>query len=158
STGRGTSYTPPQRPRRRHTRFAAQHFDDASARRVPHAHRIPWTHRAIGGVEDSLVSALGPDYDSHPGPPPASVAPRDVHDGVGAELDGSVLDIGCGEGRLVDHLPAGVAWVGVDASPEQIAQCPWRPLVLGDMRRLPFADNSFAAVTHLWCLYHLDDP
>ena len=33
-----------------------------------------------------------------------------------------------------------------------------RPLVLGDMRRLPFADSSFAEVAHLWCLYHLDDP
>jgi len=26
------------------------------------------------------------------------------------------------------------------------------------MRYLPFADNSFAEVTHLWCLYHLEDP
>jgi SAM-dependent methyltransferase len=26
------------------------------------------------------------------------------------------------------------------------------------MRALPFRDASFAEVTHLWCLYHLDDP
>jgi SAM-dependent methyltransferase len=26
------------------------------------------------------------------------------------------------------------------------------------MRRLPFAGSTFAEVTHLWCLYHLDDP
>ena len=26
------------------------------------------------------------------------------------------------------------------------------------MRALPFADESFTEVTHLWCLYHLDDP
>ena len=26
------------------------------------------------------------------------------------------------------------------------------------MNRLPFADRSFAEVTHLWCLYHLVEP
>jgi SAM-dependent methyltransferase len=26
------------------------------------------------------------------------------------------------------------------------------------MRALPFRDESFAAVTHLWCLYHIEDP
>jgi SAM-dependent methyltransferase len=26
------------------------------------------------------------------------------------------------------------------------------------MRALPFRDRVFTAVTHLWCLYHLDDP
>jgi SAM-dependent methyltransferase len=31
-------------------------------------------------------------------------------------------------------------------------------VVLADMRALPFRDGSFAEVTHLWCLYHIDDP
>ncbi len=26
------------------------------------------------------------------------------------------------------------------------------------MRTLPFRDGAFAEVTHLWCLYHVDDP
>jgi SAM-dependent methyltransferase len=26
------------------------------------------------------------------------------------------------------------------------------------MTALPFRNHSFAEVTHLWCLYHLDDP
>ena len=26
------------------------------------------------------------------------------------------------------------------------------------MLALPFRDGSFAEVTHLWCLYHVDDP
>jgi len=104
------------------------------------------------------MSALVPDYDSDPARRRAWVAPRDVHDAVGPELRGPVLDIGCGEGRLVPRLGRGVAWVGVDSSTEQTARCPWRPLVLADMRCLPFSDNSFAEVVHLWCLYHLDDP
>jgi SAM-dependent methyltransferase len=104
------------------------------------------------------MSALEPDYDSDPGRRRAWVAPRDVHDVVGPELQGPVLDVACGEGRLAQNLRAGVAWVGVDASREQIARCPSRPLVLADMRCLPFADNSFAEVAQLWCLYHLDDP
>ena len=83
---------------------------------------------------------------------------RDVHEVVGPELHGPVLDVGCGEGRLVPQLGSGVSWVGVDSSRGQTGGCPWRPLIRGDMRCLPFADDSFAEVVHLWCLYHLDDP
>jgi SAM-dependent methyltransferase len=104
------------------------------------------------------MSALTPDYDSDPGRRGAWVAPRDVHDDVGPELRGPVLDVGCGEGRLFPRLRTGVAWVGIDASHQQTARCAFRPLVVGDMRRLPFGHNSFAEVVHLWCLYHLDDP
>ena len=104
------------------------------------------------------MSALEPDYDSDPGRRQAWVAPRDVHSLVAPELHGQVLDIGCGEGRLVEHLRPGIAWVGVDSSRKQTERCPWRPLALGDMRHLPFAADSFVEVAHLWCLYHLDDP
>jgi ubiquinone/menaquinone biosynthesis C-methylase UbiE len=31
-------------------------------------------------------------------------------------------------------------------------------VVLADMRALPFRDGAFDAVTHLWCLYHVEDP
>lgn len=48
--------------------------------------------------------------------------------------------------------------IGVDSSPTQVAANPHRPVLLADMRHLPFADDSFAEVPHLWCLYHLDDP
>jgi len=104
------------------------------------------------------MSGVEPDYDSDPGRRGAWVAPRDVHDLVGPELCGPVLDIGCGEGRLRPRMSAGVAWIGLDSSREQAARCEARPLVLGDMRRLPFAADSFAEATHLWCLYHLDHP
>ena len=104
------------------------------------------------------MPALQADYESDPGRRQAWVAPRDVHDVVGPELRGPVLDIGCGEGRLFPRLRADVAWVGIDASRRQTARCTFRPLVVGDMRLLPFADGAFAEVVHLWCLYHLDDP
>ncbi len=74
------------------------------------------------------------------------------------ELIGPVLDVGCGDGRLAKLLPDKLAWVGLDSSPTQLSASPRRPVVLADMRALPFADDAFAEVTHLWCLYHVDDP
>jgi SAM-dependent methyltransferase len=77
---------------------------------------------------------------------------------VAPELCGPVLDAGCGEGRLASLLAGRVTWVGLDCSPAQLTACPFRPAVGGDMTALPFGDASFAEVTHLWCLYHLEDP
>jgi SAM-dependent methyltransferase len=77
---------------------------------------------------------------------------------IAPELGGPVLDVGCGEGRLVSLLGNAVAWIGADSSPAQVAACPYRPVVLADMRALPFRDESFAEVSHLWCLYHVEDP
>src|SRR5690349_1959712 len=104
------------------------------------------------------MPTLEPDYDADPGRRAAWVAPRDVHETVGAELHGRVLDVGCGEGRLVPHLTRGAEWLGVDASAAQLARCAARPVVAADMRALPFPTASVDAVVHLWCLYHLDDP
>jgi SAM-dependent methyltransferase len=74
------------------------------------------------------------------------------------ELFGPVLDGGCGEGRLASLLAGQVTWVGLDSSLAQLTACPFRPVVRGDMTALPFRNASFAEVTHLWCLYHLEDP
>ncbi len=104
------------------------------------------------------MTALPPDYDSDPERWASWESPQDVHDIVAPELRGPVLDVGCGEGRLVSLLSPEVAWVGLDASPAQVAANPYRPMVVGDMRALPFRDGVFAEVTHLWCLYHIDDP
>ena len=46
----------------------------------------------------------------------------------------------------------------MDASHTQLANNPHRPVVLADKRMLPFRDGVFAEVTHVWCLYHVDDP
>src|SRR4051794_36749714 len=101
---------------------------------------------------------LEPDYDSDAGRRGAWEAPRDTHETVAPELGGPVLDVACGEGRLARLLGSSVQWVGVDTSPAQLQRCPYRPVVRADMRHLPFRGNVFAEVTHLWCLYHLDDP
>lgn len=109
--------------------------------------------------EHGSVSAVPPDYDSDPDRWRSWKAPQDVHGIVAPDLHGPVLDVGCGDGRLAAlAADRDVVWIGIDSSPSQLAANPYRPLVLGDMRFLPFRDGVFSEVTHLWCLYHLDDP
>lgn len=104
------------------------------------------------------MTGIPPDYDADPERRGSWVAPQDVHDMIAPELRGPTLDIGGGEGRLASRLAGGVVCIGVDSSPAQLAANPHRPGVLADMRALPFRDGAFAEATHLWCLYHLDDP
>jgi SAM-dependent methyltransferase len=66
------------------------------------------------------------------------------------------LDVGCGEGELARHLPAG-AWVGVDNSAEMLARAP-EPHHLADATALPFPDERFGSVALLYVLYHLPEP
>jgi|YNPNPStandDraft_1061719.scaffolds.fasta_scaffold16118_3 SAM-dependent methyltransferase len=70
---------------------------------------------------------------------------------------GRMLDIGCGPGWLVAEHPAGAWVVGLDLD-LRFAQA--RPVVMGDARRLPFADRTFAVVTLLDVLEqaHVDPP
>jgi SAM-dependent methyltransferase len=104
------------------------------------------------------MTAVPPDYDSDPERWQSWEPPQDVHEMIAPELRGPVLDVGCGEGRLASLLGDRVSWIGVDSSPAQVAANPYRPVVLADMRALPFRESTFAEVTHLWCLYHVDDP
>jgi SAM-dependent methyltransferase len=104
------------------------------------------------------MAAIPPDYDDDPGRWRSWTAPKDVHEMVAPDLRGPVLDAGCGEGRLASLLGSDVRWVGLDSSPAQLDDNPFRPLVQADMAALPFRADAFAEVTHLWCLYHLADP
>jgi len=104
------------------------------------------------------MTAVPPDYDSDPERWQSWESPQDVHETIAPDLRGPVLDVGCGEGRLASLLDAAVTWIGLDSSPTQLAANPYRPLVLADMQALPFRDGAFAEVTHLWCLYHVDEP
>ena len=107
---------------------------------------------------ETLLVVLPPDYDSDPGRWRAWRPSRDVQEVIAPELRGPVLDIGCGDGRLVHALESDVAWIGVDLSWTQLRELTGRSVVLADMCALPFRDGVFAEVAHLWCLYHVQDP
>jgi SAM-dependent methyltransferase len=111
--------------------------------------------------------AVPPDYDEHPERFRLARAvlrrhavAADVHQRVAhriqAEALTPVLDVGCGEGELARHLPAG-AWVGLDNSAEMLARAP-APTVQAEATALPFAEASFGSVALLYVLYHLPDP
>lgn len=69
---------------------------------------------------------------------------------------GRVLDLGCGTGhsfRLLEPRES----VGVDVSPAALAGQE-RETAVADMRRLPFADASFASVLSVQSVEHVPDP
>lgn len=118
------------------------------------------------------VNSQGPavpsDYESHPerfragsqsvwkygvGDVHKDVAQRFARDQVGP-----VLDLGCGEGRLMRLLEAlSVDVVGLDRSAKMLSAAPGTR-VLADARSLPFREAAFGAVAALYVLYHLDQP
>lgn len=86
----------------------------------------------------------------------------DVHDMVAARLAAEVLepilDLGCGEGRLVHPVRAqGLSIIAFDSAATMLTAVPGRR-VRGDARRLPFRSDAFGAVAALYMLYHLSDP
>lgn len=67
-------------------------------------------------------------------------------------LEGSVLDVACGTGDMVQLLAErGTTVTGVDISEEMISiakrKAPQATYLLADAEQLPFEDNSFDAVT-----------
>ena len=83
---------------------------------------------------------------------------EDVADRFAKEGAERVLDVGCGQGRLLSLLrDAGIATVGLDASPTMLSAASGAR-VFGDARMLPFPDTTFGATAALYMLYHLDDP
>jgi SAM-dependent methyltransferase len=71
--------------------------------------------------------------------------------------DDVVVDLGCGSGQsLVWNAPSGATLVGVDVSPFFAAEAlASGQLVLGDLRRLPFAEGAFTKGYALDVFEHL---
>ena len=82
----------------------------------------------------------------------------DIADRFARERVDRVLDVGCGNGRLLALLQnVGVSTVGLDASPAMLKSASGAR-VFADARVLPFRANTFEAVAALYMLYHLEDP
>lgn len=71
-----------------------------------------------------------------------------------------ILDLGCGNGRLIEFLPDnGVDYAGVDSSEALIKLAketyPERDFSVADVLSLPLADNSFDKVFSVAVLHHI---
>ena len=76
-----------------------------------------------------------------------------------------LLDIGCGTGAMLDVLAPFGDVTGADFAPQALEFCRARgqeqgrryPLTRADVRRLPFAADTFDAVTAMDVIEHIDD-
>jgi len=68
-----------------------------------------------------------------------------------------ILDVGCGEGALLNRL--GLSGFGVDLNPSRLALARERGLSVmhGDGTKLPFRDNQFASVVSMEVLEHVPE-
>lgn len=122
--------------------------------------------RGLGMDERRLVKnaydEMAEDYIDRPGSESSSEPPEPVRrfrDELSPEHER--LDAGCGPGGSTRAM-AGEAVVGLDISREQLAlgqRNGTSELVQGDMTELPFATNSFHAISAMYSLIHipLDD-
>src|SRR5579864_743002 len=68
-----------------------------------------------------------------------------------AKVRGRVLDIGCGENKLIQQIrAAGGTGIGVDVYP-----WPNVDQIVEDAAALPFADRSFDTITFIACINHI---
>ena len=78
--------------------------------------------------------------------------------------DARVLDIGCGNGRLLEGLPKTVRYSGFDVSKNLLALARQKypqhidAFQLFNGKTLPFDDNSFSHVYMLATLHHIPQP
>lgn len=73
---------------------------------------------------------------------------------------GLFLDVGCGTGMMLRHLPKGS--VGVDINPRNIkrakAHAPKSKLIIADIEKLPFKESTFSTIICTDVLEHLLSP
>jgi ubiquinone/menaquinone biosynthesis C-methylase UbiE len=73
-----------------------------------------------------------------------------------------ILDLGCGPGELLTHIPEEVQYTGIDINPQYIARARERhgtraTFHVGDASRLALLDERFDLVLAIAVLHHLDD-
>jgi SAM-dependent methyltransferase len=83
---------------------------------------------------------------------------RAIRGWLGGLAAGRVLDIGCADGGMRDHLAPNCEYVGLDYPGTAIAWYGTRPQVFGDAASLPFSHDRFDTVLLLDVLEHLADP
>ncbi len=90
---------------------------------------------------------------------------RELLDGFARRLAGAgpVVDLGCGPGQITAYLAGrGVEMSGIDLSQGMVdqarAQHPDIPFRTGDMRALPFEDESLAALVAFYSIIHIPRP
>jgi ubiquinone/menaquinone biosynthesis C-methylase UbiE len=76
---------------------------------------------------------------------------------------GRVADLGTGPGQIARYLhDHGVDAFGIDLSPAMVElarrEHPGMDFQQGDMRALPFPDNSLAGITAFYCIIHIPRP
>lgn len=96
------------------------------------------------------------------------IDPRTVAASLDLDPAACVLDVACGPGNttrpIADSLGESGRVIGFDASPAMLRQAVSDTsdsridYVLGDAASLPFADDTFDAVTCLAALYLMDEP
>ena len=83
---------------------------------------------------------------------------EDVADRFAKERVDRVLDVGCGQGKLIRLLrDRRVPVVGLDASPAMLKAASGAR-VFGVAGALPFPSNTLGGAAALYMLYHLEDP
>lgn len=83
---------------------------------------------------------------------------REIAAWVTAHARGTLVDVGCGNGRLRRSLPASIHYVGIDYPATMALGYAGTADILADAARLPIATASVDVVTLLDVLEHLREP